>query len=46
LIALVGLAANAIWHVSWADPLAALAIVPLILWEGKEAIRGKPCDCC
>lgn len=46
LIALVGLAVNAIWHVSWADPVAALAVVPLILWEGKEAIRGKACTCC
>lgn len=46
LIALAGLAANAIWHVAWADPVAALAIVPLMLWEGKEAIGGRPCDCC
>jgi divalent metal cation (Fe/Co/Zn/Cd) transporter len=45
LIALVGLAANAIWHVSWADPVAALVLIPLILWEAKESIRGKPCDC-
>jgi divalent metal cation (Fe/Co/Zn/Cd) transporter len=46
LIALAGLAINAIWHVRWADPLAALAIVPLIFWEGREAMRGKSCDCC
>ena len=46
LIALAGLAANVVWHVTWADPIAALAITPLILWEGKEAIRGKPCGCC
>jgi len=45
-IALVGLAVNAIWHVSWADPVAALAVTPLILWEGKEALRGKSCNCC
>ena len=45
LIALLGVAANAIWHFPWADPLAALAIVPLILWEGKEALRGRPCEC-
>src|SRR4029077_7167473 len=36
LIALAGLAVNAIWHVKWADPIAALAILPLILWEGRE----------
>jgi|SRR5580704_15936339 divalent metal cation (Fe/Co/Zn/Cd) transporter len=46
LIALTGLAVNAIWHVKWADPLAALAIVPLIVWESREAIRGKACRCC
>ena len=45
VIALVGLAVNAIWHVSWADPIAALAVTPLVLWEGKEAIRGKACAC-
>lgn len=43
LIALAGLAANAIWNVSWADPVAALALLPLILHEGWEAMKGKPC---
>jgi len=46
LIALAGLAINVTWHVKWADPLAALAILPLILWEGREAMRGKACGCC
>lgn len=46
LIALVGLALNVVWHISWADSLAALAIAPLILWEAKESLRGKPCGCC
>jgi divalent metal cation (Fe/Co/Zn/Cd) transporter len=46
LIALVGLAANAAWRVPWADSVAALAIVPVVLWEGREALRGKPCGCC
>jgi divalent metal cation (Fe/Co/Zn/Cd) transporter len=46
LIALVGLATNAIWQIKWADPVAALAIVPLIVWEGREAMRGKACGCC
>lgn len=31
LVALAGLAVNAIWHVKWADPVAALAILPLIM---------------
>jgi len=30
----------------WADPIAALAVLPLIVWEGREAIRGKTCGCC
>jgi len=46
LIALAGLAINAIWHVKLADPLAALVVLPLIVWEGREAMRGKTCDCC
>src|ERR1700688_1690845 len=40
LIALAGLAINAIWHARWADPVAALAIIPLVVWEGREAMRG------
>jgi len=43
LIALAGLAVNAVWRVSWADPVAALALLPLILREGWEAWKGKPC---
>ncbi len=43
LIALAGLAVNAIWKVSWADPVAALALLPLIIREGWEAWKGKPC---
>lgn len=40
LIALAGLAVNAIWKVRWADPVAALALVPLIVREGWEAMKG------
>jgi divalent metal cation (Fe/Co/Zn/Cd) transporter len=46
VIALVGLVMNAIWHFRWADPIAALVILPLIIWEGREAMRGKACRCC
>jgi divalent metal cation (Fe/Co/Zn/Cd) transporter len=46
LIALSGLAVNAIWHARWADPVAALTVLPLIVWEGREAMRGKACGCC
>ena len=43
LIALAGLAVNAIWGLGWADPLAALVLLPLIVREGWEAMKGKPC---
>jgi divalent metal cation (Fe/Co/Zn/Cd) transporter len=43
LIALAGLVVNAIWGVKSADPLAALGLLPLILYEGWEAMKGKPC---
>jgi hypothetical protein len=43
LIALVGLIVNATWRVRWADPVAALALLPLILREGWEAMKGNPC---
>jgi divalent metal cation (Fe/Co/Zn/Cd) transporter len=46
MVALVGLGVNAIWQLTWADPIAALVIVPLILREGWEAMRGKACGCC
>lgn len=45
IIALIGLVVNAIWHLTWADPVAALAITLFILFEAREAIRGKPCCC-
>jgi divalent metal cation (Fe/Co/Zn/Cd) transporter len=45
LIALVGIAVNAIWHLAWADPVAARVVAPLIVWEGREAMRGKACGC-
>jgi divalent metal cation (Fe/Co/Zn/Cd) transporter len=43
LIALAGLVVNAIWGIGWADPLAALALLPLILREGWNVMKGKPC---
>ena len=47
-IALIGLVANALWGKSWADPVAALALVPLIVKEGWGAVRESrfPCQCC
>lgn len=46
LVALVGLGVNAIWHMTWADPVAALLIVPIIVRGGWEAMHGKACRCC
>jgi divalent metal cation (Fe/Co/Zn/Cd) transporter len=46
IIALIGLLVHAVWHIAWADPVAALAIMPLIAFEAREAWRGKPCGCC
>lgn len=45
LIALVGLAMNGIWHVAWADPVAAICLVPFIVREGWEAVRGDAGEC-
>jgi divalent metal cation (Fe/Co/Zn/Cd) transporter len=46
LIALVGLLVNTVWNVPQTDPVAALAIIPLIIREGHEALRCKACGCC
>src|ERR1700694_3082933 len=44
-IALAGLGANAIWGKCWAAPLASLALIPLIVREGWEAIRNSHLVC-
>jgi len=46
LIALAGLVTNALWGITWADPVAALCLIPLVSWEGWQAVKGRPCDCC
>jgi len=43
-ILLAGLALNAGLGWWWADPLAALAMVPFIAREGRQAWRGERCD--
>ena len=45
-IALVGILLNAVLGWWWADPVAALAMVPIIAREGIEGWRGEPCDDC
>jgi divalent metal cation (Fe/Co/Zn/Cd) transporter len=42
-ILLGGLVLNAVLGVWWADPIAALLMVPLILREGVEGLRAKVC---
>jgi divalent metal cation (Fe/Co/Zn/Cd) transporter len=44
-ILLIGLALNALLGWWWADPIAALAMVPIIGREGFQAIRGRACGC-
>ena len=45
LIALAGLLANAIFHAPWADPIAALALVPLIAREAWQAVHASRLCC-
>ncbi len=42
-ILLLGLILNAVAGWWWADPIAALVMVPLIAKEGIEALQGKTC---
>jgi len=46
LIALAGLLLNAIFHIAWADSVAALAAIPILVVEGRRAMRGQSCGCC
>ena len=45
-ILLVGLGLNAALGWWWADPMAGLAMVPIIGWEGVGALRGEVCSDC
>ncbi|MEW6730619.1 MAG: cation transporter [Acidobacteriota bacterium] len=44
-ILLGGLLLNALLGWWWADPVAALLMVPIIVKEGVQALRGKSCGC-
>lgn len=44
-ILLAGLGLNAVVGWWWADPVAALVMVPIIGNEGVEALRGEECEC-
>src|SRR5713226_9718187 len=43
-ILLVGLLLNALFGLWWADPLAALVMVPIIAKEGMDGLQGKTCE--
>ena len=45
-ILLAGLLLNALFGLWWADPVAALIMVPIIAKEGIEGLQGKACDEC
>lgn len=45
VILLVGLVVNATLGWWWADPLSALVMVPIIVREGVQSIRGETCVC-
>jgi divalent metal cation (Fe/Co/Zn/Cd) transporter len=45
-ILLGGLILNALFGLWWADPVAALAMTPIIAQEGVDGIRGKACSGC
>ena len=42
-ILLLGLLLNMAWGWWWADPVAGLVMVPLIVYEGIQALSGKTC---
>ena len=45
-ILLLGLGMNALFGWWWADPVAALGMVPIITREGVLALRGEECTDC
>jgi len=44
IILLLGLALNALLGWSWADPIAALCMLPIIIREGAVGLRGQACS--
>ncbi|MBB6143052.1 divalent metal cation (Fe/Co/Zn/Cd) transporter [Silvibacterium bohemicum] len=45
-ITVVVLAINAVWHVHWVDSAAAILALPILIVEGRRALRGESCGCC
>jgi divalent metal cation (Fe/Co/Zn/Cd) transporter len=46
LITLAGLGINLAFHIARADSIAALAAIPILIMEGRRALRGQSCGCC
>ena len=44
-LTLCGLSISVIFHVRWADPVAAMVIVPVILYEAVRTMREGSCSC-
>ena len=44
-IALAGLAINRVFHLPWADSVAALCLLPVVFHEANEARKGEVCHC-
>jgi divalent metal cation (Fe/Co/Zn/Cd) transporter len=45
-ILLLGLLLNTFFNLWWADPVAAVIMVPIIVREGIKGVQGKACDDC
>jgi divalent metal cation (Fe/Co/Zn/Cd) transporter len=45
LATLAGLALNAAFHLRWVDSAIAIAVLPLLMIEGRRAMRGEECGC-
>jgi divalent metal cation (Fe/Co/Zn/Cd) transporter len=45
-LTLIGLTLNAAFHIRWVDSVAALAALPILVIEGRCAVRGDACGCC
>ena len=44
-ITLISLIVNAAFHIRWIDSVAGLAVLPILVIEGRRALRGDPCLC-
>jgi divalent metal cation (Fe/Co/Zn/Cd) transporter len=45
-ITLAGLGINAVFHLPWVDSIAAFAAIPILIVEGRRALKGESCGCC